>query len=326
MMTTLVLVGAGASKYSGENTVRPDMPPLGKNLFSELEDFHDVFRNIAPDIKEALKADFEGGMEELMAAVGHKIEPEFLYQLGLYFCRFELSANPVLCRSNLYVRLLKGLRDRNHKVVCASLNYECLFELALLQAGYHAFWYGEPDDGNDNNSPPVIKPHGSANWLPHRAEGFGNANFLFSGAVPYLTNAQVDRLLPDKALLMLSQNANSLCLPIISRYMEGKKTMVCPEDTEQERQRFCSAVAGAKRILVVGVAVVEADTHIWGALQQATGTIGYVSPEEEYFLKWKKQHDMQQAYPVEARFEDCFSRTGFSDRMISFLEDEISDL
>ena len=59
-MSIVILMGAGASFGSGDTT--PDVPPLGKDLFPQLENAGGIAAELPEDIKQIFRDNFEKGM------------------------------------------------------------------------------------------------------------------------------------------------------------------------------------------------------------------------------------------------------------------------
>jgi hypothetical protein len=101
---------------------------------------------------------FEAGMKVLWEKFDARAS-QALIHMGIYFSRFL----PPRDQSDCYSRLVIALRalDLIDCVQVATLNYECLFEVASSRVGVNVNMSGEPNPGTLS----VTKPHGSCNFL-----------------------------------------------------------------------------------------------------------------------------------------------------------------
>lgn len=171
-----VLLGAGASYGAWDDS--SSTPPLGDDLFGHLgAEFPNTWGSLDDEqrslfIGQDSRPAFERGMLSLW-------EDEFsrarsgppsitvqalLTDLGLYFAAFQLPVGVPNCYSAL-IDLFARSGLVGHRLGVATLNYECLIELALSTRGV-------PFDLNPN---PPRKGHLSL-WRPH-----GACNLLVDG-------------------------------------------------------------------------------------------------------------------------------------------------
>ena len=85
-MKVVILFGAGASAFSGE--CNPCCPPLGDNLFAELQLDGAPASELDEKYVEVFKKDgFEAGLD-YSAELGSKFIVPFLQQMAIYFAKF----------------------------------------------------------------------------------------------------------------------------------------------------------------------------------------------------------------------------------------------
>ena len=85
-MSTVFLFGAGASYGSGE--CYPKNPPLGFQLFDELQGWGGVATTADENLRDTFKKDFEAGMAEFFRTRNTDIT-RFLREMADYFAQFE---------------------------------------------------------------------------------------------------------------------------------------------------------------------------------------------------------------------------------------------
>jgi hypothetical protein len=305
MAKTLVLMGAGAS-FGSEPYSKVRTPPLGKNLFEELEKAGGIAASLPECIKEIFKADFELGMIEYQKysdkEVGRYIrsggehgrrEPtmiKFQLQLAYYLARFLPSP------FSIYLFLIRALGIK--EVVYSSLNYDLLFEQCALNMGL-----GIRYDWNRKGATEVclVKPHGSSNFWPDIGES------QLSGIL--VANCPGDLLAPIYPIhraetLRRCKEEDSLA-PSMSVYAPGKEVRVSPYYVAQQQQRWKEALAQASHVFIVGTRVHKVDQHIWEPLASSSAQIHYFGLESDRneFEEWKASARVRDARFVCSTFD-----------------------
>lgn len=135
-MSLVILFGAGASHGAGG--VFPSAPPLGTDLYRELASmFPTTWDNFPSSLQTQFHTDFEEGMSALWNSGSHAI-PVLMQQMAIFFTRYRLSSQ----RVDAYSKLLDALTHSGESVLFSSLNYDCLFEIAVLIAGRAVRYFG----------------------------------------------------------------------------------------------------------------------------------------------------------------------------------------
>jgi len=276
-MENLVLVGAGASTGAETDSgkIIPEQPPLGSQLFDRLSSkYPDTWGALPADIQDEFVDDFERGMVAL--GEEHSELHASLYRvMGDYFASFRIAASPTW-----YGRLASELEGSisNNKTVFASLNYECLLELALRRRGFEvAHCLSQRSD-----SAVVLKPHGSCNFLSDkvRAEGI-----TFDEGVRFGGDIQVVGL--DEARQYCQGDA--ALYPAMSLFRPDKYIQIGVHVVDKFQEMWKEAVDEAEKIAVIGVKPRESDEHIWGELSNTDADIYYIGGEEP-FRTWENAH------------------------------------
>ena len=286
-MVTLVLLGAGASHGSVDAV--PHTPPLGDDLFNQL----DSAGGIASTIPDELKKKFRNNFEEGMAAYYEYSDGDimgFQRELAHYLAKFYPSKN------NSYVKLITKLGI--NRGVYSSLNYDLLFELSASLLGFNTTYGLEKQNGFVR----LLKPHGSSNFWPDIPIGtFRGCTFKRSGRA----DMQVPiRPLNQKETIERCLREDSVA-PAIAMYAEGKAVKISPDYVEAQQKQWAEIANYAKRIFVVGVRVHQVDQHIWGTLGKSKADLfyfGFRSSENDY-VEWKETCQKRNAYFIEADFD-----------------------
>src|SRR5687768_14554101 len=151
------LFGAGAS--FGAGGIVPEPPPLGGQLFRILAShYRRSWGQLPADVERQMEEDFEAGMAMVYERHSMAI-PLLMREMALYFSQFRPQS-----RSSLYCRLAKDVEDHIDALAFATLNYECVLEYALLEAGASIDYFGN----DDNGAATVWKLHGSCNMFSHQ--------------------------------------------------------------------------------------------------------------------------------------------------------------
>src|SRR5262249_51830261 len=129
------LFGAGASAAAA-NSVVPRRPPLGRELYDELAAFSPATwgpGSYLASYADGFRDDFEAAMNQLVGRIPSLSLLEWLRDLSRYFAQFTVDGTG----ADPYSELLHRLQERNAIDACvfASLNYECLLELAGMTIG-----------------------------------------------------------------------------------------------------------------------------------------------------------------------------------------------
>lgn len=287
-MVSVVLMGAGASYGSGDAT--PEPPPLGKDLFRNLEQEQGIAAKLPVSLKALFHENFETGMAELHSSTRGDVSP-FQRELARYLAKFTPGAN------NVYVKLIRELGI--HRVIYSSLNYDLLFELSAARLGLSTYYGSQRFQGQVR----LLKIHGSSNvWPDLQSNRFidfkiSNCAVDFEGKTMVLNQQQtLDRCITERMLA-----------PSMAIYSIGKTVKVCPNWVKQQQDEWRNSVGKAKNIFIVGVRVMPADQHIWGLLAECAGNVIYYGVTEQdsvEFGQWMKDSGKKNARFIRATFSE----------------------
>jgi hypothetical protein len=303
-MSTVFLFGAGASYGSGD--CNPYPPPLGKHLFPKLQRWGGVASTVESPLREKFINDFEKGMEEFFRH--RNIDTTaFLREMAAYFAQFELGPN------NHYDKLAKIVGETRGRVVLVTTNYELLLEYAINRAGY-PIAYGIPTH-YPRGGLPVLKIHGSCNFLPDQEQGARFEGIGFDLSMEERAETPIEDIKtaiydgPVKPGSLYATRAfcrkNDSMAPALGLYLPGKLTLWCPSFVKRQQELWRKAVQRAGRIYVIGTAIYDHDTHIWDVLAQAKGQLRYVSPDPDCFLEWRERVGRKSARVMAGTFEEA---------------------
>jgi len=274
-------------------------PPLGTNLFDELVKGGGIAATVEPDLAEIFRDNFELGTSIFRKRRGAEVTT-LLIQMADYFARFTPGT------TNLYVQLLAGMSEINRKFVIATLNYELLVELSATHIG-RTIIHTASDPGP--HSIPVIKPHGSCNFLPDLAprQVYNlSVNIVDTTKRASIVKAPV-RVATAAEVLEFCARENSLA-PAIALYEKGKDTLFCPEFIQTQQREFRFAVERASRIFVIGVRVNDDDEHIWLPMAHARAPLHYVGPDASEFFSWSAKHHRRRTSHFATSFENSIPK------------------
>jgi hypothetical protein len=266
--TIAFLIGAGASHGAGDAT--PFRPPLGYDLFPRLEEaFPETWGSLTAEEQDAFSptgAGFEDGMKLLWEAFDERAW-HALRDLGFFFSRFRLRPRG----GDSYSRLLIALNSLGlvQRSCAASLNYECVFEIACAQAGISVDHLGS----GDPQSLRVAKPHGSCNFLAG-LHNFRNVTIVASPAQPQLLSADVNVVPPD-AVEACYRDGYTIP-PVMSLYAPDKRTPVGFDIVNGMRDDWGRWAASARVIVSIGAHPYLADEHIWQPVVESDAKVLYI--------------------------------------------------
>lgn len=290
-MTSLFLFGAGASFGSGPCS--PATPPLGSGLFAELQAAGGVASRVGNELSSVFEADFEAGMDRFWD--DHQIyTTEFLRDMASYFAKFKPLGG------NLYAQLARELKTSGKRFVLSTTNYDLLIERAVELAGLEAKYNME----RSQTSIPVLKLHGSCNFLPNlrpqQISGISfhvgdtkNASILETGVHPTFDT---------ETILDFCKREDSVA-PGLAMYSPAKQVLFCKGFVQGQQWLWQRALRAAVQIFVVGLKVHPVDSHIWKPLAQSTGALYYVGREPADFERWCANCERRNARPLAESFE-----------------------
>ncbi len=144
-MKFAILTGAGASYGAGK--LVPKAPPLGGNLYEELaKRFPSSWGNFPWQYASLLQQNFESGMQQVWEKRLDLVQG-LMIDMACYFAEFDPSKDNSDCYSKLAATIAKyKVEDR---VAFATLNYECVFDVAACCAGLKIAYAGFPPPHNN---------------------------------------------------------------------------------------------------------------------------------------------------------------------------------
>src|SRR3989449_1395692 len=166
------LFGAGASH--GAIGVKPDLPPLGCDLYDRLaKQFPNTWGAASQfaGVADKFKKDFEAAMEQYCNEHSATAVVSALIDMARYFATFYPDG------TDLDSKLLLELQARSllAHTVFSSFNYDCVFEKAASRLRSIDSAPVVPGDVR------VIKPHGSCNFLTSETDQLIRA-IVFTGS------------------------------------------------------------------------------------------------------------------------------------------------
>ena len=285
----VILFGAGAS-YGSEH-VFPNPPPLGGQLFNVLRrDSPLDWGTITGSLRDEFEVSFERGMGALLASGSHAL-PVLMQRLAIFFAQFR----PV--QSNTYAELVEKLAatGKLSEIAFASLNYECLFEIAASTPNRPINYFGSHDPST--HAVTVWKLHGSCNFLPgpeitaSRGVSYGSG-VLYNTSVRVVDPAQV----PGYCL------SNTALYPAMAHYAKGKQVQIAQPVIQRLQVEYAEAVSSATTVAIVGVKPNVEDPHVWRPLAGTPADLLIVGDEEDT-RRWAGGHrDMRPTQYLGAHF------------------------
>jgi hypothetical protein len=278
-MSAIVLFGAGASH--GASGVFPSAPPLGNSLYQELASMFPTTWGAFPSSLQAqFHANFEDGMSALWDSGSHAI-PILMQQMAIFFARYRLSSKSV----DAYSQLLDGLTKSGKPVRFSSLNYDCLFEVAVSMAGRAVNYF---DDAPASDSDIILwKLHGSCNFLPLGGVT-ATRGVSFSPGVTFGTG--IRPVNPKEVAAYCT--GNTALYPVMAVYARGKPVQIAPAVIQRIQGFWTAAIKSAPVVVIIGVHFHPADNHIWGPLSATEAKLLFVG-NKKAFLNWQSKHRMK---------------------------------
>lgn len=274
-MSILFLFGAGAS--FGAEDVYPKVPPLGKDLFRELDQaFPSTWGSLPYTLKSLFSPDFENGMNALWNSGSHKI-PALMQHMAIFFSQFRLF----LRKKDAYSVLFDNICRLGKQVTFSTLNYDCLFEIAVSMAGKPISYF---EDETAGSAITIWKLHGSCNFLPDGGVG-ASRGVSFTPGVGFETGIKAVNLdkVPEYCL------GNTGLYPVMSIYAQGKPVQIAATKIKAIQEEWSNAVHSAETIAIIGVNPHPPDGHIWNPLSETKANILFCG-DEKTFSSWSSEY------------------------------------
>lgn len=275
-----LIFGAGASSGSGE--CYPHNPPLGNDLFDDLEKLDGPFSKLDNNQKEIFK---KKGFEEGMASIeddSTTINP-LQKELAIYLSKFKIGDN------NLYVKLFNNLKDVMEKINIITLNYDLLIEQSLIKNNFLIKYELEYRYGIS-----LLKPHGSSNFLPDLGRNKVTGNVM-KGKACYIDCNVINRVMDNKLIEEWCLNSNNSDLsPVLSMYNKEKRVVINSSLINRIKKMYDESVKKSSIIILIGIKYVEHDFHIWEPIKQSGAKIYIVSRSEpKEAIIWAKKNNLE---------------------------------
>ena len=286
------LFGAGASYGAGG--ILPENPPLGFQLYDDLEKIYPgSWGSLPSEFIDTFKTNFEDGMGLVYNNFGHTIS-QLMREMAIYFIQFR----PYSGRS-LYCKLIQSLKDYNllQSVLFSTLNYECVFEYSLLEQNLDIDYFN-----NKNDAIPIWKLHGSCNMFSESLQvGQGisyGTGIAFEGGI----KASLDSNEVIEECLVKSGLAPVMCL-----FMKGKPLQVSPNSIKYIQEEWAKQVLNAKAIFCIGVNPLPEDSHIWDYLSETKATLYFIG-DEKNFDEWNSNNRESESIFISNYFHTGFKQ------------------
>lgn len=275
-----ILFGAGASFGAVDAAHRP---PLGADLFEKLiEAFPDTWGAISGEDKQNFEGPdrglaFETGMQWLWERDqrGELAVQDLITDMALFFASFRLPAGGGDCYSEL-LRAFHRAGIIGPRLGIATLNYECLLELAAADLRIPV----DPSPVMPRaNCLTAWKPHGACNLIvqPVATGNWTNISMSACGAwvgggVPLVA------VHPDQVERIYEGQHN--VPPAMSLYAPGKSSPVAPEQILRARECWTSWSRSSDVTIVVGARPNLDDMHVWQGILQGRGQLWFIGDRD----------------------------------------------
>jgi hypothetical protein len=276
------LFGAGAS--FGAGGIWPENPPLGYQLFDDLEQMYPgSWGRLPTKFKEVFRDNFEDGMGLVYSNLGFLIS-KLMRDMAVYFIQFR----PVPGKS-LYCKLIKFLAQKNllESTLFSTLNYECILEYSLTHQHKKISY---PYVNGDENSIPILKLHGSCNMFCSGIEA--------SQGIIYGTSVNFDgglKPLPDKDKVIEHCLVKSGLAPVMCLFMKGKPLQISPSSIKDIQNEWKEQIFSAKAVFCIGVNPLPEDSHIWDCLATTKAVLNFIGDKGRFdgWVAKYRQHKSQ---------------------------------
>lgn len=284
-----LIFGAGASFGSGGCS--PKKPPLGNDLFNELEGLNGAFSQLTESSKEVFRTDgFEAGMATV--ADDSRIINPLQKELAIYFSKFTIKPD------NAYVRLFNKLGNCLGQINIATLNYDLLIEQSINSQG-HVFDYNAENQGVH-----LLKLHGSSNFLPQIPNGSVFSNNTMIGCQSYFEGLNTKAVSTAQEVKSWCKDPkNSDLSPVLAMYAEGKRVVINRNLIQNTQKKYSELIAKSQLVILVGIKYIPRDTHVWGPIEQARSDMLIVDPYPQDTVGWVTANNFDNVTVIKKSFD-----------------------
>jgi len=289
-MKNIFLFGAGASHGCGGTN---HQPPLGFQLFGVLrEKFPQTWGKLPESLSSKFLVNFEKGMAIVWEKYSQNTAP-LMRDMAVFFSKFDI----INTNANLYGKIVEKTKGKKllRKTIFATLNYDCLFEIASSTLGAKVSYSG-PDD----NSAIVIKLHGSCNFIPKNIQASSDMSYTkevsFNSELTSIQPAEIENwCCSDNALY-----------PAMAIYTKDKPLQVGAPAIQSLQKYWQEQVSRAEKIFIIGVNPNLEDKHIWDYLSNTSSKI-YFCGSQNSFINWQETAKRKDEF-IESKFENAIGR------------------
>nr|CAL18161.1 hypothetical protein ABO_2713 [Alcanivorax borkumensis SK2] len=284
-----IVFGAGASFGSGG--CLPKNPPLGNDLFNDLEGLKGAFYRLDSDSKSVFNAyGFEAGMATI--ADDSRLINLLQKELACYLSKF--STRP----DNAYVRLFNKLRSCMGQINITTLNYDLLIEQSLASNGFNV------DYNASGNGVNLLKPHGSSNFLPQLPNGLIMSGNTMIGCGTYVEGLETKAVsTAHEVEAWCNDQNNSDLSPVLAMYAEGKRVVVNRDLIKYTQNRYSEIIASSCLVVLVGIKYIVHDTHIWKPIEQYRPNLFIVDPYPQSTIDWAEANNFNNTVIIKKSFD-----------------------
>lgn len=292
-MGVLFLFGAGASFGSGP--CLPTNPPLGRELLIRMREEGGIAETIEGDLLECFIKDPEQGMMRFFEE-RNRDTTELLKQMCAYLAKFSITDG------NAYIKLFSILRKRKN-ICIATTNYDMLIEQAISATGNYFQYQSLP---RNKNSIPILKIHGSINFVPQIDIRNGSIT-LDPNGTDSAVDAAIDIYTDLNAIINYCTSDTALS-PAVALYHPKKRVIHCPSFVKSQQKDFCFEVERSTKIFIIGLKINIDDIHIWNEIEKTKADIFIVDKDKESSEVWIKKSGKKNIYHIADTFEDSIIR------------------
>jgi len=243
--------------------VSPYSPPLGRDLYVELENFaSNMMSQINKKIGRKNISDFETKMHEIWKGKINLVL--FNSMLAVYFSRFQPSN-----KSNTFIELLNSMKGKNLDFIFSTLNYDCIAEYAAYHSGFKVNYDYKNQKKNEFN---ILKLHGSCNFVMSGMTGpLGGLSMPSQAGV---LQGPMSAIWPP--INMQTEIKKYPAGPIMSFYMKNKPTQVNSNTLNEIQQAWKNRILESSKLLIIGINPNPEDKHVWDPIEKTKAKIGFV--------------------------------------------------
>lgn len=95
---------------------------------------------------------------------------------------------------------------------------------------------------------------------------------------------------------------NSDISPVMCMYEGNKSIKINKSVIDTIQQKYKDALSQSSQIIIVGMAYIKHDKHVWDPIRESKANILVIDPYPDSIYAWKQEHDLEHVDIIASEF------------------------